>query len=145
MRIPTTMAAANGGGLPEEAVSEYDHRMAWVQQANGQVGAQGNSEANLALIENVRGWSELQKQLVTADLAHKWRIDAVTARYQAHMEKVRPSFLEFMPLYLLASSAWSMAAEPLLHVSESQWVISKGRARMILLQGQLARFTELSA
>ena len=103
MRIPTNMAAANGGGLPEETVSEYDHRMAWVQQANGQVGAQGNSEANLALIENVRGWSELQKQLATADLAHKWRIDAVTARYQAHMEKVRPSFVAIVSLWPCSS------------------------------------------
>ena len=76
--------------------------MAWVQQATGQVGSQGNSEANLALIENVRGWTELQKQLVTAELAHKWRIDAVTQKYQAHMEKVHSLALFHLTCSLVA-------------------------------------------
>lgn len=88
MKLPTAIAAANAGGLTEEARADYEHRMAWVQQASA---ATGGNEANHALVETVRNWSDLQRQLLTSDLAHKWRIDAVTHRYQQHMEKVCPN------------------------------------------------------
>lgn len=96
MKLPTAIAAANAGGLTEEARADYEHRMAWVQQA---AASTAGSEANQALVETVRNWSDLQRQLFTSDLAHKWRIDAVTHRYQQHMEKVcsHGQFLQFMP------------------------------------------------
>lgn len=86
MKLPTAIAAANAGGLTEEARADYEHRMAWVQQATAST---GGNEANQALVETVRNWSDLQRQLFTSDLALKWRIDAVTHRYQQHMEKVQ--------------------------------------------------------
>jgi hypothetical protein len=87
LQVPGQAAAANAGGMPEDTQLEYEHRMAWVRQASD--GAAGGNENSKLLVENVRKWADLQNQLVTVDLAHRWRIDAVTHRYQQHMEKVR--------------------------------------------------------
>ena len=42
-------------------------------------------------MEAVRAWTDVKKQIVLAEMAHRWRVDAVTQRYQQHMEKVRRS------------------------------------------------------
>jgi hypothetical protein len=85
-KVASVVAAVNAGPMSEEAFGEYNHRMAWVNAVAGSVAAA--TPETKALVEAVRSWTEMKKQVVHAEMAHRWRVDAVTQRYQQHMEKV---------------------------------------------------------
>jgi hypothetical protein len=84
--VASVVAAVNAGPMSEEAYSDYNHRMAWVTAVTNSKAGQGGETKQL--VEVVRAWTEVKKQIVLADMAHRWRVDAVTQRYQQHMEKV---------------------------------------------------------
>jgi hypothetical protein len=85
--VSSAAAAKNAGPMPEEAMADYNYRMAWVG-AMAQLPAGQTPDAK-PLVDTVRDWAEVKWQMIVADMAQRWRVDAVTQRYQQHMEKVR--------------------------------------------------------
>lgn len=83
--VASVVAAVRAGPMSDEAFNEYNHRMAWVNA----VSSSNPSQDTQQLVEAVCGWANVKKQIVHAEMAHRWRVDAVTQRYQQHMEKVR--------------------------------------------------------
>ena len=73
--------------MSDEAYKDFNHRMAWVSAVS--TSNVGHGAETKQLVEVVRTWAEVKKQVVLAEMAHRWRVDAVTHRYQQHMEKVR--------------------------------------------------------
>ena len=83
--VASCVAAVNAGPMPEEASSAYHHRQAWVNAVrNTQMGRETRE-----LSTAVESWADVKRQLVQSEMAHRWRVDCVTQRYQQHMEKAR--------------------------------------------------------
>jgi hypothetical protein len=85
--VSSQAAATNAGPMPEEAVAEFNYRMAWVTAVSQQPA--GQTPDAKPLVDTVRNWAEVKRQMIIADMAQRWRVDAVTQRYQQHMEKVQ--------------------------------------------------------
>lgn len=82
--VASVVAAVRAGPMSDEDFNDYNHRMAWVNAVNGS----NPSKETQQLVDAVHNWANVKKQIVHAGMAHRWRVDAVTQRYQQHMEKV---------------------------------------------------------
>ena len=87
-RVASDVAAVNAGPLAEDAVADFNYRMAWVSSVAATPAGQAPDAR--ALVDAVREWAVVKRGMVMADMAQRWRVDAVTQRYQQHMEKARP-------------------------------------------------------
>lgn len=87
-RVASDVAAVNAGPLAEDAVQDFNYRMAWVNSMAATPA--GQAADGRALVDAVREWAVVKRGMVMADMAQRWRVDAVTQRYQQHMEKARP-------------------------------------------------------
>jgi hypothetical protein len=83
--VASAVAAMRAGPMSDEAFADYNHRMSWVNL----VSTSNPGKETSQLAEAVRSWANAKKQIVHAEMAHRWRVDAVTQRYQQHMEKAR--------------------------------------------------------